>query len=479
MATPSILLGPIVGGLSHNSANIWARADASSTLHVWLATRADTKDAKHAGETDLFSNDGFAGIVPITKLRPETRYYYAVSLRKTKPARTKFHNFTTFPKPSARHSFSFVFGSCYLPNGENESQTFEEIYKHISLDQLRFGLFVGDQIYADDARRNGLGKIAVTLEDYRSVYAHAWSRPSVHKLLPSLPAFMILDDHEVDNDWRFNDLERNSPYIPFHVRLLRQITGAPAEQCSLSMERVRAALKAYQEHQAIHAPNMLMPIQADAQGRFLFQRGDEGTFAYTFVFGSAAFFVLDTRTRRVKKERNILLGEAQWQQLEEWLLSVKDKYPVKFLISSGTIMYPFWLDVAGDRWAGFRPERERLFKFLAENEIEGVHILAGDLHSAHCVSAEIKCPSGRRIPIWEFCSSPFEQATNVISFTYFPIISKWIRNQKKLFRQRGHNFGIVHVDFDGPTPRVTFTLHYNDGGWKTRPAIITSNSSNS
>ncbi len=85
MKKPSILLGPIVGGLSHNSANIWARADAPSTLHVWLAKIRKFKDAKLAGEVELPERDGFAGILPISDLQPETQYYYAVSLLKDHP----------------------------------------------------------------------------------------------------------------------------------------------------------------------------------------------------------------------------------------------------------------------------------------------------------------------------------------------------------------------------------------------------------
>ena len=175
---------------------------------------------------------------------------------------------------------------------------------------------------------------------------------------------------------------------------------------------------------------------------------------------------------RVKKEKKSMLGEGQWEKLEQWLLKVKDEYPVKFLISSGTILYPFLLDIVRDRWSGFRVERERLLKFLAINEIEGIHILTGDIHSAHAVSAELKCPGGRRIPIWEFCSTPFEQESMWVTTTYVPMLSKWICKQKKLFRQTGQNFGVIHVDFDHPTPQVSFTLHYNQNGWKIRNPIV-------
>jgi len=471
MPTPEILLGPIVGGLSHNSANIWTRADGMSTMRVWLAKDPKFKDAGPVGEIELSEQNGFAGILPLSDLQPETQYFYAVSLREGLPAPVDFHNFTTFPNPSSPRSFNFLFGSCYLPEGELGSQTFDEIHKHIQTDNLRFGLFIGDQIYADDAKHNGLGKIAVTLEDYRSAYAYAWSRPPMQRLLPDLPLFMILDDHEVENDWRFDTPERTHASIPFYNLLGRPSRRFTPEQRRLSLDRVKAALKAYYEHQAMHAPKMLLPLIKEHEGSFMFHQGEEGSFAYTFNYGSAAFFVLDTRTMRVKKGRNILLGEAQWQKLEAWFLEVKEKYPVKFLVSSGTVMYPFLLDVAKDRWSGFRSERERLFKLLAENEIEGVHILTGDIHTAHTVSAEIKCPNGRRIPIWEFCSSPFEQKSKWESATYIPIWSKWIRNQKKHFRQPGKNFGIVHVNFENITPKVTLSLYYNKDGWKHLPAV--------
>lgn len=473
MKQPSLLLGPLVGGLSHNSANIWARADSPSTLFVWLGMRGDAKDAKLAGTAELPKRDGFAGIMKLSGLKPETEYYYAVSLRKVRPRRDEFHRFTTMPKPGSRRSFSFVFGSCYLPPDEHGGESLDELSRRIETDNLRFGLLLGDQIYADTAKGNGLGRIPVTLEEYRKVYEYTWSRPAIKSLLPNLPLFMILDDHEVDDDWRWRDPERQWADIPWHNKFLRWLKGIPPQQRHLHPGRIRAALKAYHEHQAMHAPEMLIPLEPDEAGKYQFHRHEEGSLAYTFTCGGAAFFVLDTRTMRVKGRERSLLSEGQWRVLQEWLIEVKDRYPVKFLVSSGAILFPFWLDITGDRWSGFPAERERLLEFLATHEIEGVRILTGDLHSAHAVSAELKCPSGRRIPIWEFCSTPFEQTSFFISNTYHPVFSKWLGKQKKLFRQTGQNFGIVRVDFDPPTPRVTFSLRYNENGWKSRPPVHT------
>jgi hypothetical protein len=161
-----------------------------------------------------------------------------------------------------------------------------------------------------------------------------------------------------------------------------------------------------------------------------------------------------------------MLGEGQWLMLENWLKETNGKHPVKFLVSSCSILHPLWIDIVNDRWSGFRAERERLLEFLAVNEIEGVRILTGDLHSAHAVTAELKSPSGRRIPIAEFCASPFEQKSIWISFTYGPLWSKWLARQKRHFYAARPNFGVVNVDFESAKPSVTFELNYNDGAWK-------------
>ena len=469
--TIKLILGPLAGGLSHNSVKIWARSDSPAQMHVWFASKDDVNDdAKYLGAAELLPENGHAGILTLAGLKPDTKYFYAVSLKKKRPPRNDFHAFTTFPKPGTKKTFNFMFGSCYRPPDEHGGQTMDELRGHIASDSLRFGLFLGDQIYADAANHNGLGRVAVTLDEYRAVYEHNWSRPAMQNFLPNLPLFMTLDDHEVDDDWRWRDLTRLWADISILKKNTRLLSGRPPQERHLSGERVRAALKAYHEHQAVHAPDLLLPFETDTKGEFVFRPHDPSSLAYTFYFGKAAFFVLDTRTMRVNKRgQKTMLGEGQWHVLKQWLKEVNHKYPAIFLVSSCSILHPFFFDIANDRWMGFPKERERLLEFLAVNEIEGVRILTGDLHSGHAVTAELKSPSGKRIPIAEFCASPFEQKSVWISFGYIPLFSKWLARQKRHFYRAFPNFGIVHVDFDAPAPTVTFTLHYNNKGWKTMP----------
>jgi alkaline phosphatase D len=440
-------------------------------MHVWLATQPDTSDAAWAGSTELPESDGFAGILKLSRLKADTSYFYAVSLKKKKPQQSEFHAFTTFPKPRTKASFQFAFGSCYRPTDENSGAALDELHNHIQADGLRFGMFLGDQIYADSREYNSLNHVAVTLDDYRKVYEHNWSRPAMQNLLPNLPWFMIMDDHEVDNDWCWRDLDRKWADIPLYDKVGRWFKRYPPQERHLSSSRVRAALKAYEEHQSMHAPELLMPFKLDNRGEYILKPHAPASLAYSFYCGDAAFFVMDTRTMRVRGPQKTMLGEGQLHVLTEWLKEVKDKYSVKFLVSSCSILHPLWLDVAKDRWSGFRDERERLLKFLAENEIEGVRILTGDLHSGHVVTAKLKCPSGRNIPIAEFCASPFEQKRVNLKLGYFPILSKWIAfPPKRHFYHAWPNFGVVNVNFDAPAPTVTFTLHYNynNSEWRTK-----------
>ena len=169
--------------------------------------------------------------------------------------------------------------------------------------------------------------------------------------------------------------------------------------------------------------------------------------------------------RITNRTQRVILGEEQWQALEAWLLAVKDDYPVKFLVSSGALLFQMWVDFARDRWAGFPSERRRLLHFIAANGIEGVHVLCGDLHSAHAIRADLYGPQGQALPLWEFCSSPFEQKTNWLArHTYHPVRGAPIRGQKNYFTIAENNFGIVRIDFDeNEKPLVTFEL-YGEGG---------------
>lgn len=465
-----LILGPIIGGLSYRRAFLWARADGPGVLHAWLGQRPDLRDGELAGTSlELKAEDGFAGVAPTQNLEYDTRYYYALTLSGAPPDPSlhPFPSFTTFPLPGAPEPFNFAFGSCFRPDDSEAGRIFRSIDERRRADDLRFLLMLGDQIYADAYKHNGLDdEIACTLDQYRRVYAYTFSRPPLRSLWENLPVFMTLDDHEVDDDWRWLDQERTLAYIPWWDRLIRLLQHRALAERRIPRQRVRDALQAYWEHQGMHAPPLEFPMNLTGAGQYSLTEEDRGSLAYTFTCGEAAFFVLDTRTMRIaSRKHRSMLGDAQFRVLEHWLLSVRDVFPIKFLVSSCSLLYDMWLDIPRDRWSGFPRERNRLLHFLAANGIEGVYVLTGDLHSAHAVRIELYGPSGKAIPVWEFCSSPFEQKPNWLSSrTYTPVRSGPIRSQECCFRVNERNFGVVRVYYGGDNaPQVRFELYGEEG----------------
>ncbi len=472
-----LLLGPIIGGLSHNRVHLWGRATTASALssanppvlHAWLGGQPDLSDAQLAATSlPLTDATGYAGVAPITNLKPNTKYYYALTLSSTHPDPSKegYPAFTSSPPPGEHASFAFAFGSCFRPENQDGGQIFYALDQHRETENLRFILMIGDNIYADAFEHNGIGKIACTLEEYREVYQYTWSRPPYQKLLKNLPAFMTLDDHEVDDDWRWTNRNRQQAYIPWWDKFQRWLKRRPPQERDIPLKRVQDALQAYWEHQGMHAPSFRLPPQLTPAGQYDLAPEDQGSLAYTFTFGAAAFFVLDTRSMRVRNRRErTMLGEGQWKALEAWLRAVKDLYPVKFLVTSCSMLYPMWLDIPGDRWAGFPKERDRLLHFLANEGIEGVYLLTGDLHTAHAVRTDLYGPQGRALPLWEFCSSPFEQQPNKFpQKTYLPLRGGSVKNTERYFSIAKKNYGIVRVDYpDAGTPRVRFELYGKSG----------------
>jgi phosphodiesterase/alkaline phosphatase D-like protein len=459
----NIILGPIIGGLSYDKAFLWARMDGPGVLHVWLGKKPDLSDAYLAGRSlPLRPEDGFAGVAPITHLLPNSRYYYHLSQEDSLPQKKAgplsggiYPSFKTFPRPGELVSFNFAFGSCFRPKNDESGKIFQVLESRRPVDDLRFILLIGDQIYADEYRYNSLGKVACSIDEYRSVYRYTWSNPSFRRMFLNLPAFMTLDDHEVDDDWRWLDPLRKKVYLPWWNVIIRKLRNAKPEEYQASPKKVRNGLQAYWEHQGMHSPGFVLPPHLNEKGQYLLTSQDPGSLAYSFTFGGAAFFVLDTRTMRVRgtrpwaSETDSMLGKKQWSSLETWLQRVKDNYPVKFIITSSALLYYLLFDIPRDRWSGFRHERRKLLSLLASQNIEGVYLLAGDLHSSHAICAELHGSTGKPISLWEFCSTPFEQKTNWLAkYLYFPVNDKPVRRQVRRFVVAKNNFGLVRVKFE-------------------------------
>jgi phosphodiesterase/alkaline phosphatase D-like protein len=158
------------------------------------------------------------------------------------------------------------------------------------------------------------------------------------------------------------------------------------------------------------------------------------------------------------------MTERQWQLLEKWLLEDREKYPVKFLVSSSSVLFDMFGDFTRDRWGGFRSERNRLLKFIADNKIKNLYILTGDLHCGHAIEVTLSTPEKEPLTLWEFCASPFEQSPNKLAWTNIKTQSPAVKTYKRHFSTPENNYGVVSVDFpENGKPTVVYSIRGMQG----------------
>src|ERR1700730_14893499 len=69
------------------------------------------------------------------------------------------------------------------------------------LPAARFSLMVGDQIYADALNRFIPIDRADTYLEFQERYQPAFGSPNMRRLLRTAPTYMILDDHDIEDNW--------------------------------------------------------------------------------------------------------------------------------------------------------------------------------------------------------------------------------------------------------------------------------------
>lgn len=289
---PADLGMSLVGHTTPETARLWFHlpfepaADHSFTCHV--APAADGAPPPAAGPldpaTDLgpgfgltFDSSSNTAVARATGLLPGRTQDYALVLQR---ATSRFVLAGgRFRTPTAdQRNLAFAFGSCHLPvvTGTPDQPSPEalrslELWQRLDdRDDVELLLLIGDQIYGDGIEDKWPGDdFSRYLRRYRQLWAH---RPT-RSVLRSTPTYMILDDHDVADDFGLGDLDDN---------------------------KVDGALLAYRFFQHAHGPSDSV----------------SAPFHYSFRRGPAAFFVMDGRTQR--GEGTPVFGQRQLADLRAW-----------------------------------------------------------------------------------------------------------------------------------------------------------------
>jgi alkaline phosphatase D len=190
----------------------------------------------------------------------------------------------------------------------------------------------------------------------------------MRKLLRQLPTYMILDDHEIEDNWTQDRIAKQA-----------------------GRDLFLQAIRAYLSYQWTHCPRTWV-----------------GRLYYQFLCDGYPFFVLDTRTQRYVDDirddlnDNHLLGRpaldpnepSQLDLLLRWLSEQQDTRGAtpKFIVSS-SVFAPNTVSstrsdehkVEDDSWPAFPQTRRALLQHITTKRIQNVVFLSGDIHCSNVV----------------------------------------------------------------------------------------------
>lgn len=366
----------LIGAVTDGSARIWVRGRAQ---RPWAFVEVfDDRRRKVAAETkELEERHFFTGVVEVGGLAAGTEHTCKVAFGpgpESAPAEREsppdsLGRFRTFPPPDAEAPLTFLVGSCNL-HSLGVLSAANPAYRRLAAKareaDAELMIHCGDQIYYDRPNFNRAPRI----EDYRGSYLDAWGdSQETRKFLAALPHFMILDDHEIRDNFR-NDMEVKN--------------ASPATLKD-------SALKVYREFQHIHNPNTF---------------GHECLY-YAFGFGRVRFFVMDTRSERWGEGESQMIGSQQLERLLAWLSEHREA--VKLVVTS----VPLLGEVLNtdDKWcsAPYRHQREAILGHLRDEDIGSLVFLTGDMHNSYHAETVLRRGNAADIRIHELMSSPINQ----------------------------------------------------------------------
>ena len=382
-----LALGPMIGHTGPRETRIWAKASQAARLGVRIGTKLDLSDARNVEGPALGADSDFMGRVVVEGLQPSTNYHYALTL-DGKPAMLRpYPSFKTAPELGASGQVRVAFASCVGRSGFMSAAIWGEMSARTGFDLL---LMLGDNTYADSTdaavqRRH--------YYDHRSMAGYA-------EITRRVPTYAIWDDH----DFGPNDSDGTAAGKEISFQTFQQFWANPS-----------------------------YGLPDDPGVYCKFSRGD------------VDFFLLDNRYHRSPNRApddgtKTMLGPKQLAWFKRELLASKAR--VKF-IASGSEWEPYG---HLDSWTSFAREREEIFGFIREHDVQGVLLLSGDRHFTGAYQIY-----GRII---EVTSGPLGSPTTVGA------------NKPDMFLNltEGKMCAVFAVDTTGPAPAVKLEVYRAGAG---------------
>lgn len=392
MLKPTV--GPIVGHTTFHDTRLFLRGAPVTNARAFAGLRY-----RRTGDTDwsqghfaeLTAARDMSAVIALHGLASDTEYEYQAGWFNTRDTRSALETLDPLQLqwPLETYRFrtassepctprSYIVGSCrYLrmtlgiaslpAKGDRIFAAIKRLAQTAS-PPISALVMTGDQVYVDDMNA------VVPDRDYPDIlakYRAAFSQPHIQALMASLPTYMILDDHEIEDNWPAN-ASRNDNSL-YHN-----------------------AMAAYEIYQASHGP-------AHERGPGEQPADQPPHYWYQFAQGDIEWFVMDTRTRRnLSADDRRILDADQEHAVLKWLINSPAR--VKLLVT-GVMLFPDSKSNDGDTWKAFPEQRLRILESIRLHKIRNVVIISGDVHGS--LSSRLRHTADPDFEVQTIVSSPF------------------------------------------------------------------------
>ena len=464
-------VGPHTGNALENTIRVWGavkKEHATNQCHGFVRWKEkcecsyQNECTEHPFKTSKFGIsrhfDG-TGIFDIPSLKANTRYEIQTcySIQETELSdllwpsdNGSFCTSITSHSQGASGTTTFILGSCrdQGPRIDGESdETFKTINKLIKNGEIQSPdmlWMTGDQIYID--RPTGLNTHGY--EKFTDLYRKQFTETEFSKLMKTTPAFLQMDDHEVDNDWSYDKLQDNN------IQTLHNgMHSYNAYQASLC-----ATFNSEEEY-------LSYPSCAPYLNKYWYEVDRH----------NCSFFVMDVRYDRGNATESDKLEKwrlgatsplsTQLERLENWITSSDRGNKVNFIVTpvpflvdpkrwSWTLLgaknYSLW-HTRKELWYSNTKERNRILDAI-DNSNANFVFLSGDVHCSFVVSMQTR--NGKTL--YNIVSSAFNWMSPGLTYGDF----NWTR-----LRNCPRQFGSLNLVNNYVEDRNNFTyVTVLDGG---------------
>lgn len=459
-----LVLGPLLRYVGETEAVIWVETEEECEVEV----------LGHTDKTFCIAGHHYA-LVIVDGLEAGSTTPYELALDGVK----------RWPEPDSEFPPSVIrtitegselrlcFGSCRvalphhspytLPKGDDPAgREFDALYsltkEMLGADVERWPhalMMLGDQVYADEVSPETLafikkrrdirkppGEEIADFEEYTRLYRETWTDPHIRWLLSTVSVSMVVDDHDVSDDWNISqawveDMHKTDWWAE------RECAGISSYWIyqfigNLSPQLLRESKLLESIREADDGIEILESVADDERAV-----RDGAQWSFCRDLGRVRLIVLDSRIGRVLEEgKRSMLSDDEWQWLERQLTGEFEHLLIAtsdpFLLAPGLHYLERWGEAvcAGawgpraavygeklrravdfDHWGSFGDSFLGLAELLKKTGSGGfgpapasITLLSGDVHHAYLSTVAFRRSAKVESHVWQAVCSPFRNA---------------------------------------------------------------------